>query len=84
VDPTLPSSAVVGLQEAPEGLLARHLPERADAVGRLSLTCSHAGRHAIADALKRASLAEMPAIAGRDAAQALDAEEDQVVQALLA
>ena len=80
----LPSGAVVGLQEAPEGLLACHLPDRADAVGGLSLICSHAARHTVADALMRTFLVEMPAVAGHDAAQALETEQDQVVQTLLA
>ena len=75
---------MVGPQQTAEELLAFHPPDRTDTACVLSLACSHAARNAIADALMRALLVEMPAVESHDAAQALDAEQDQVVQTFLA
>ena len=69
-------------EQTAEELLALHPADRADPDGRLSLTCSHAAWNAIADALMRALLVEKTLICVNDAPQALEPEEDEMVEAL--
>ena len=73
----------IRLQQAAEELFALHPPDHADAADGLGLTCSHVAWNAIADALMRAFLVENTLLCVNDAAQALDAEQDRVPQALL-
>ena len=81
--PTLRSRAVVGLQQAPEQLLALDLADRAVRRRWNDFTSVEAGRDSIADPLVRPmGVVEAPK-GPHDAAQAPDAKENEVVQTLL-